>query len=349
MTNDDINHWLSTYWFSWDTLKQLEWSNTYYIYGIGLLPLLFLLRWLFHGRAQQKLQMAFIQEDIHTSWIAYLRFLQPLFLFIGLALILIALARPQQINEQIEKFSEGIEIVLALDISESMLSKDVLPSRLEAAKKVAEKFVMGRFQDRIGLVVFAGDAFTLCPLTTDYDVLNQYLKEVSPTFISKTGTALGNAIGVSINCLRDSQAKSKIIILLSDGDNTAGELDPILAAQLANAYGVRLYTISVGLSLSNPLTNQKDTLRSTPADVIVDEFLLQKLANTTNGNYFKATNAKTLENIFKQIDTLEKITIKTTKYREVRDVYHVYLRWAIVFLLSALLSKVTFITNILED
>lgn len=293
--------------------------------------------------------MAFVRENIYTSWISYLRFLQPFLFFLSLACLLISLARPQQINEQVERFSEGIDIVLAIDISESMLSKDVLPSRLEAAKRVAVGFVSGRFQDRIGLVLFAGDAFTLCPLTTDYEVIYQYLQEVTPSLITKPGTALGNAIGVSTNCLRDTQSKSKIIILISDGDNTSGELDPVLAAQLAAAYNIKLYTISVGQATTQAVLPASRDTSFVSADLSVDESLLQTLASTTKGAHFKASNAKALQTIFSQINRLEKIAIKTTKYREVRDVYHPYLKWAIIFFLGVILSKATFMTNILED
>lgn len=290
--------------------------------------------------------MAFIKADISTNWVTYLRFIPPLLLFGGLSLILVALARPQQVSEQAERFSEGIDIVLALDISESMLTNDVLPNRLEAAKKVAQEFIKGRFQDRIGLVVFAGDAFTFCPLTNDYEVLYEYLNETKPILITKPGTAVGNATGVSVNCLRDSKAKSKVIILLSDGDNTAGELDPVMASQLASVYNVKLYTIAVGTITRAVM--KKDSL-SAPSDVLVDEKLLLQMATITKGQFFRATDAKSLKTIFNQINHMEKVEIKTTKYRDVRDVYHVYLRWAIVLLLGAFFAKITFIGNILED
>lgn len=252
-----------------------------------------------------------------------------------MALLLVALARPQRVSQRVKRSSEGIDIVLALDVSDSMLETDLRPNRLEAARSVARAFVRGRFQDRIGLVVFAGDAFSLCPLTTDYDLLNQSINEISSGLIRTAGTAIGSALGVSINRLRESRARSKIIVLLSDGENTAGSLDPVTAAELTEAYGIRLYTIAVG--------------QGGTGGGATDEGTLDRLATIANGQFFRASDTRALSAVFARIDQLEKAEIKQSRYREVNDFYQVYLHWAIVVLLLALLAKSTFVGNVLED
>jgi Ca-activated chloride channel homolog len=261
-------------------------------------------------------------------------------------LILMALARPQIVRNITERDAEAIDIMLAVDVSESMLEKDLSPNRLTAAKTVAANFVKGRLQDRIGLVIFAGDAFTLCPITTDYELLYTFLDDISNRSINTAGTAIGSALAVSINRLRESKARSKVIVLLSDGENTAGNLDPITAAKLAQAFGIKVYAIVVGKTQGSSVKTD-----STAAIVqsMSDEGTLQKIAATTNGQFFRATNNATLSQIFVQIDQLEKVKIKTRSYQEVQDYYRIYLYWAIVLLLFALLLKVAFVANVLED
>jgi Ca-activated chloride channel family protein len=225
--------------------------------------------------------------------------------------------------------------MLAMDISKSMDNKDIPPSRLSVAKNVANQFVKGRSQDRIGLVIFSGEPYSLCPLTTDYDMLNDYIEDISSNLITTSGTAVGNSLGMCINRLREIESKSKVAILISDGDNTAGNLDPVTSAQLAKAFGVRVYSIAVG---SDKSTTDK-----------VDEGTLREIAKISEGKFFRATDAKSLGNIFKEINRLEKVEIKQNNYRNVQDFYHPYLRWAIVFFLISFALKSTFMGNILED
>jgi Ca-activated chloride channel homolog len=327
-------NWLSIDWFSWETLRGFVWENPLYLYGIGGVPILFLLRWLFYNRGQQKLGLSLTNSQIKTHWITYLRFIPPLLFALGVAFILIALARPQRVKESKESYSEGIDIMVAMDISESMQAKDLQPNRLAAAKNVALEFIKGRFQDRIGLVAFAGEAFSMSPLTTDYEMLFQYLDEINFNLINTSGTAIGDALATSINRLRDVPTKSKIIILLSDGDNTAGSLDPIIASDLAKSFGMRIYTIAVG--------QDSQTEK-------VDETTLREIAKTGSGQFFRATDNQALSRIFSQINLLEKVKIEQNIYRDVEDYYYIYLNWAIVFLLAAFFFKTTFIGNILED
>ncbi len=326
--------WFSIDWFSWSTIRNFVWENPLYLYGIAGVPLLFLFRWLFYNRGQQKLGLSLTNSQVKTQWITYLRFITPIFFALGVAFILIALARPQKVKESKESYSEGIDIMLAMDISESMKANDLQPNRLEAAKNVAREFIKGRFQDRIGLVAFAGEAFSMSPLTTDYEMLFQYLDEINFQLINTSGTAIGDALATGINRLRDVPTKSKVVILLSDGDNTAGSLDPIIAADLAKSFGMRVYTIAVG--------------RDSQTEK-VDETTLREIAKSGAGQFFRATDNQTLSNIFNQINRLEKVKIEQNIYRDVEDYYYIYLNWAIVFLLAAFFFKTTFIGNILED
>lgn len=326
--------WFSLEWFKWSTLRGFVWEHPLYLYGIAGIPILFLLRWLFYSREQQKLGLSLSGPQLRTHWITYLRFIPPLLFSLGIALIIVSLARPQRVKESKEAYSDGIDIMLAMDVSESMLAKDLLPNRLEAAKNVARGFIGGRFQDRIGLVAFAGEAYSISPLTTDYEMLNQYLDEVSDNLITISGTAIGDALATSINRLREVASKSKVIILLSDGDNIGGSLDPAIAADLAKSFGIRIYSIIVG--------QDSETEK-------VDEGTLREVARIADGQFFRATDNQALKTIFEQINRLEKVKIEQNVYRDVEDYYYIYLNWAIVFLLLAFLFKTTFIGNILED
>ncbi|MFD1820144.1 Ca-activated chloride channel family protein [Pseudarcicella hirudinis] len=330
-----MQEWFSTHWFTYKTLVNFEWYHPIYLYFIPAVPFLYILRGWFRSGRGQRLNVAFLTSDLQSSWTSYLRFIPAIFLSLSIALVLVSLARPQKINTQTERSSEGIDIMLAMDISASMDSKDIPPNRLAVAKKVAKDFIKGRFQDRIGMVIFAGEPFSLCPLTTDYQMLFEYIDDINSNLIKTSGTAIGNALGMCINRMRETSSKTKVAILLSDGDNTAGNLDPVTSAQLAKAFGIKVYTIAVG-SNSNP-------------EEAVDEGTLRAIAQTSEGQFFRATDAKSLSSIFKQINRLEKVRIKSSQYKDIQDFYHTYLRWSIVFLLLAFLTKTSFMGNILED
>lgn len=330
-----MQDWFSKYWFLPSTFSSFDWVHPLYLYGLTLIPVLFLLRdWLKSGSIQ-KLNVSFPTNDIKSSWVSFLRFIPGIFLSFTIGLILISLARPQRSIAESEQYAEGIDIMLAMDISKSMDDKDILPSRLVAAKSVANQFIKGRTDDRIGLVVFSGEPYSLCPLTTDYDIIKEYIENISSQLITTSGTAIGNALGMCINRLREIDSESKVAILISDGDNTAGNLDPVTSAQLAKAFGVRVYTIAVG-------TDKNTTDK-------VDEGTLREIAKISDGKFFRATDTRSLENIFKEINLFEKTEIKQNQYRNVQDFYHPYLRWAIVFFLISFALKSTFMGNILED
>lgn len=346
--NSTSFEWFSTKWYQPDTLMGFRYENPIFLYGIPAVPVLYLLRWLIHLAFRDKLDFAFPQKHVKTSPITLLRFVPSIVFILFIAHILLALARPQKTNEKVEQFSEGIDILLVLDISESMLLEDFIPNRLEAAKKVAKNFVKGRKHDRIGLVIFSGEAYSLSPLTTDYNLLINYIDEIKFDLIKKGGTAIGSALAVAVNRLRESTTKSKVIILLSDGDNTAGTIDPFTAAQLAHAFQAKIYTIAVGKDGMVPFG--KDPFGNPRyVDNALDETTLRKIAKIGEGQFYRATSNSALKNIFARIDKYEKTEIKETRYKDTKDYYSIYLYWAVVLFLIWLLLKSSFMSNALED
>lgn len=258
---------------------------------------------------------------------------------VAVGAIIVALARPQTQLSRQEMKVEGIDIVLAMDVSGSMLAEDFKPNRLEAAKKVAADFIDGRHNDRIGLVVFSGEAFTQVPLTIDHAVLLKQLFSIKSGMI-KDGTALGDGLATAINRIKDSEAKSKVIILLTDGINNLGSVDPQSAAEIAALYGIRLYTIGCGTHglAPYPARDQYGRIHYQNVPVELDEQLLTQMARATNdGQYFRATNKKSLDNIFHQIDEMEKSKIDVTQYSQTKDQYLGWLIAAALALLAEIL------------
>jgi Ca-activated chloride channel homolog len=294
------------------------------------------------------LPVAITQKDFHVSPLTLVRIIPELLLMLVLAFICLALARPQKTNEKVEQSTEGIDIMIALDISQSMQIEDFPPNRLESAKAVARNFVDGRLQDRIGLVVFSGDAFSLSPLTTDYELLKSYLSDINFEMIENRGTAIGSALAVVTNRMSESKAKSKVCILLSDGDSNAGNIDPITAAELAEAYGIKIYTIVVGKEGLVPYG--KDFFgRPQMIENTVDETTMRKIADIGGGQFFRATDDQALKQVFAKIDQYEKAEIKETRYKDTSDYYFIYLQWGVACFLLWLMLKSTFITNVLQD
>ncbi len=343
-----IDPWYSPEWFTPTVLKGFTWENQMLLYGLIGIPLLFIIRWLIRFYFNQKLPVALTKSDLKSSPANLVRLLPEIILALVLALLLIALARPQRTNEKIEQWTEGIDIMIALDISQSMQIEDFKPNRLEAAKNVARDFINGRKQDRIGLVVFSGDAFSLAPLTTDYDLLQSYLNDISFEMIESRGTAIGSAMAVVTNRMRESESKSKVCILISDGDNTAGNIDPITAAELADAYSIKIYTIVVGKEGLVPFG--KDYFgRPQMVENSVDETTMRKIAEIGKGEFFRVTDNEALVNVFKRIDQYEKAEIKESRFKDTSDFYFIYLKWALVLFLFWLLLKSSFLSNILQD
>lgn len=246
---------------------------------------------------------------------------------LGLAFLILALARPQSGNTMREFTTEGIDIMLVLDISSSMRAIDFRPNRLEAAKTVAQQFIEGRKNDRIGLVVFAAESFLQCPLTIDYGVLRDLLMQVDIIEEKYDGTAIGMAIANGTNRLRDSNAKSKVMILLSDGRNNAGEIDPRTAASMAAAFDVKIYTIGAGKlgQAPYPVTNPFGQTEYRLMDVEIDEALLKDVADQTGGKYFRATDEKSLATIYAEISGMEKTEVKVHEFVNYNDLYQYFL------------------------
>ena len=343
-----IDPWYSLNWFAPFILKGFTWDNPVFLFCIFLVPLLFTARWLLRYFFNQKLPVALVKSDLRASAQTLLRLVPEIILSLVITLILVALARPQKTNDKVEQWTEGIEIMLAIDISQSMQIEDFTPNRLEAAKDVARDFIKGRIQDRIGIVVFSGDAFSLAPLTTDYELLNAYLNEINFDMIENRGTAIGSAMAVVTNRMRESESKSKVCILLSDGDNTAGNIDPITAAELAAAYNIKTYSIVVGKEGLVPFG--KDYFgRPHMVENTVDESTMRKIAEIGSGEFFRATDNQALIQVFKKIDLYEKAEIKETRFKDTSDYYFIYLRWAILLFLLWLMLKSSFMSNVLQD
>jgi Ca-activated chloride channel family protein len=253
----------------------------------------------------------------------------------AIALFIIALARPQSVSDKQNISTEGIDIVLELDLSGSMLAEDFNPNRIEAAKQVASEFIDGRMNDRIGLVVFSAESFTQCPLTTDYPVLKNLLRDVKNGMIAD-GTAIGLAIANGVNRLKDSKAKSKVMILLTDGVNNRGEIDPITAARIAATYGIRIYTVGVGAQGEAPYPVQTPFgIRRQMIPVDLDEKVLTQVADMTGGKYYRATDNRKLKAIYKEIDQLERTKIEVTAYKRYSELYG---GWLITGLLTLMLE-----------
>ncbi len=347
-TATDPWSWLSGEWFRPETLRSFEWENPWMLYLIPVIPLLYLLRYLFRLGRRQKLDVALHEGQLKWDPVSLLRFIPPLLFALSLMLMCVALARPQRSNEQVEQWTEGIDIMLVLDISESMRLEDFKPNRLEAAKEVAREFIEGRFQDRIGMVVFSGEAYSLAPLTTDYQLLLEYVEELDFSLIQVGGTAIGSALAVGTNRMRESESKSKVIILLSDGENNAGNIDPITAAKLAHAHGAKIHSIAVGKEGKVPFG--RDMFGNINyVENELDETTLREIAKIGEGNFYRASDRQALENIFEEIDQLEKAEIRETRFKDISDFYDIYLSWAIVLLIGWLFLKGTFISNILSD
>ncbi len=262
---------------------------------------------------------------------------------LALALLILALARPQSFSSGTNFNTEGIDIAIVLDISGSMLAEDFKPNRLEAAKKITDKFIEGRISDRIGLVIFSRVAFTQCPLTIDYSVLRNLLKEIKSGML-EDGTAIGNAIANGVNRLKNSDAKSKVIILMTDGVNNAGEIAPQSASEIAKAYGIKIYSIGVGTRGEAPYPVQTPFgIRYQMVPVEIDEALLKSISDNTGGKYFRATNNKALEEIYNKIDSMEKTKVEITSYRTAAELFsYLMLPALILFILDLLLSKTIF-------
>jgi Ca-activated chloride channel family protein len=271
------------------------------------------------------------------------RFILNILRALAMIFIIVALARPQStsINETIK--SEGLDIVLSMDISGSMLAEDFNPNRIEAAKKVAKEFIENRPTDRIGLVIFSGESFTQCPLTTDQNVLKEQLSNIKSGLL-EDGTAIGMGLATAVERLRSSKAKTKIIILLTDGVNNSGLIDPITALEIAKAYQIRVYTIGVGTigTASYPVKDAFGNTSMQQMPVQIDEVLMKKISSETGGKYFRATDNNSLNKVYKEIDHLEKTKIEINSFKRHAELFFPYALIGLIFLFLEIILRNTY-------
>lgn len=288
-----------------------------------------------HKKNNATLQMSDtnIYRDIKKSYKIYLLHVPFILRIIVLSLVILILARPQTTNNWQNSEVEGIDIMLAIDVSTSMLAEDLKPNRLEAAKDVAAEFISGRPNDNIGITLFAGESFTQCPLTVDHTVLLNLFQSINSGIV-EDGTAVGMGIANAVSRLKDSKAKSKVIILLTDGTNNKGDISPLTAADIAKSFGIRVYTIGVGTNGMAPYPLRvAGTIQYINTPVEIDEKTLTQIAITTNGNYFRATNNSKLKEVYKEIDKLEKTKLNVKQYSKRHEEYQWFAVIALLFLL----------------
>ena len=348
MNPNNIADFFSWFWFLPETFKTFEWENLWALHLIWISPLILVLRKFVKFLKNPVLELSLPGTVSQNNPWTYLRLIPGLMFILAVWMIIIALARPQKSNERVEQSTEGIDIMIVMDISESMDLQDFKPNRLEAAKETAIDFINGRFGDRIGMVIFSGEAYSLAPLTTDYALLTDLVKDISFNMMDAKGTAIGSALAAGTNRMRESESKSKVMILLSDGESNAGNVDPLFAAQLAAAMDIKIYTIAVGKDGMVPY-GVDFFGRPQMVESYLDESTLREIAGIGNGEFFRASDDNALQQIFDQINTLEKAEILESRYKETTDYYRVYLFWGILLFLAWLGLKSTFFNNFLLD
>lgn len=324
-------------------LENIEFANPKLLWLLLLVPALIVWYILRHKKQEASLGFSDLKGFVKLpkTWKAYLRHLLFALKMVALALLIVALARPQSSSTNSTSNIEGIDIVMAMDVSGSMLARDLKPDRLTAAKNVASDFVKGRPGDRMGLVIFSGESFTQVPLTTDHGVMLNMLAEMKNGLIDD-GTAIGDGLATAISRLKDSEAISKVVILLTDGMNNAGSVDPYTAAEIAKLYGIRVYTIGIGsygtapYPVQTPFGTQIQQMK-----VEIDEKLLSNMAAMTGGKYFRATSNQKLDEIYDEIDKLERSKIEVTEFRRLHEEFYPLVAWALALLLLEFLLRKT--------
>lgn len=323
-------------------MRNLEFANPIFLYGLLLLPVMIAFYTLRQRRQDPDIQVSSLQsfKDYSVPIRLILRHILFGLKIVGLGLLIIALARPQSVDSWSETTTEGIDISLCIDISGSMRAMDFNPNRLEAAKDVASEFINGRPEDRFAIVAFSGESFTVCPLTSDRAVAVKQLTDLKFGMI-EDGTAIGMGLATSVNRLKESEAVSKVVILLTDGVNNRGTIGPVTAADIATEYGIRVYTVGVGTQGMAPYPQQTPFgTRTVQMPVEIDEGVLQEIAEKTGGKYFRATDNQKLAFIYEEIDKLEKTILDTQDYSKREEEYFFFLlAGLILILIDLLLSK----------
>ncbi|OZV70996.1 vWA domain-containing protein [Winogradskyella aurantia] len=327
-------------------LENIEFLNKEFFWLLLLLPIAIVWYIIKHNKQTAELKISSLRgfKLTRSIW-PKLRHVLFILRLLALTLLIIAIARPRTVDVSTRtKTTRGIDIVMAIDVSASMLAKDLVPNRLEALKEVAADFINGRPNDRIGLVEYAGEAYTKTPITSDKTLVLRSLRDIKYNTIIEGGTAIGMGLATSVNRLKDSRAKSKVIILLTDGVNNSGFIDPKIASELAVEYGIKTYTIGLGtngMALSPVAINPNGSFRYGRQQVEIDEDLLKEIAEATGGRYFRATNNKKLAEIYEEINKLEKTEIEERKYYNYEEKYRPLAILAGLLLLLELLLRHT--------
>ena len=327
-------------------ILKMEFLNIEFLWLLVVIPLLAL--WYSYTGKYKSNTLNFSNSVAFSESKSFIVWIEPIlriFRMIALTLLIIALARPQVIDISTRvKNNRGIDIIMAIDVSASMLAKDLRPNRLEALKDVASNFIKNRTTDRIGLVEYAGESYTRTPITSDKSIILRSLKEIEYNTIIEGGTAIGMGLATSVNRIKDSKAISKVVILLTDGVNNTGFIDPLTAAELANEFGIKIYTIGLGtngMALSPIGIDSKGKFNYANVKVEIDEKLLNEIADMTGGKYFRATNNNKLKEIYDDIDKLEKSDIEEFKYYNVQEKYRLFLLPALMLIGLEMILKFT--------
>ncbi len=321
----------------------MSWANPEFFWLLLLIPIFLGYQvWKFYFNKSASLIFSSVKplKNLPGNYQSFLVWLTPLLYTAALTFLVVALARPQLQNTTIEQNAEGIDIMISIDISSSMLAEDITPNRLIAAKEVAGEFIAERETDRIGINVFARESFTVVPPTLDHNLVQEMLQTVDLGMV-RDGTAIGMGIATSINRLRDSNAESRIIILLTDGMNNAGEIDPITAGEMAATLGIRVYTLGIGTrgTAPYPIDDPVFGRRYQNVEVNIDEDMLIQIAEQTGGKYWRATDLEELISVYQEIDELERTEIEEIIYIDYKDRYPFYLAAGLALLLTGFLNE----------
>jgi len=332
-------------------MGNIQFAHPDFLYMLLVIPAALIWYIYRHNRVQGDLQIPEISPFAKIRmgprvFFRHVPFILRLFVYF---LLIVVLARPQSTNKWEDETVEGIDIMLALDVSNSMLAGDFSPNRIEASKNVASDFVLGRTNDRIGLVLFGGESFTQCPLTTDHAVLLNLLREVNVGMIEDESTAIGLGLANAVKRLKDSNARSRVVILVTDGQNNAGSIDPLTAAEIAKTFGIRVYTIGVGThgTAPYPMRNVFGDLVYMQVKVDIDESMLKQISEMTKGEYFRATGNQKLKEIYAQIDKLEKTKIDVKKYARKHEEYRSFAIAALILVVLEILLRNTVLRTIM--
>jgi Ca-activated chloride channel family protein len=328
-------------------MHNISFENGWFLWFLLVIPLLIVYYIYRQGKASAPvtLSTAGFLAGGKKTFRHYLRHILFVLRLMAIAAVTVVIARPQNVDKWQSSATEGIDIIMALDVSGSMLARDFNPDRLEASKNVATEFISGRPYDRIGLTVFSGESFTQCPLTTDHAVLINLLREVKSGII-EDGTAIGVGLATAINRIKDSDAISKVVILLTDGVNNTGSIDPVTAAEIAKTFGIRVYTVGVGsMGFADYPVQTPFGMRYQKMQVEIDEALLQRIAEMTGGQYFRAVDNTSLQRVYAEIDKLEKSKIETREHSKREEVFMPWALAAVILLGLELLLRYLLMKN----